>query len=214
MYNEGMTTCNKERLMETAVRLIWQNSYATVGVAEICREAGLTKGSFYHHFESKANLFYESALYYWQGLKTTLDAIYSPEHTPLAQLELLIEFILEKPDMVDSVDGNPVPGCPFFTSGSQICDDDEIVQRTSQEMTEKAIRYKIVLVQNLKNDGALMGNPDPVQVGRILHQYIMGLFIYGRVMASRDAINTDMREGIYRTIGLKHELWASNKDKP
>ena len=67
----------RTKLLETATRLIWQADYSSVGVNEICKQAGVTKGAFYHHFESKADLYLEASRYYWAGMKEQMDAIYS-----------------------------------------------------------------------------------------------------------------------------------------
>jgi AcrR family transcriptional regulator len=46
-----------ERLVAAAVGLFAKKWYATVSVAEICREAGLSNGVFYRYFEGKEPLF-------------------------------------------------------------------------------------------------------------------------------------------------------------
>ncbi|GGO62446.1 TetR/AcrR family transcriptional regulator [Nonomuraea cavernae] len=51
----------RERTRRTLVaesrRLFAAKGYAAVGLAEIVRESGVTKGALYHHFEGKADLF-------------------------------------------------------------------------------------------------------------------------------------------------------------
>jgi len=42
----------KQKLLETAMELIWVSSYGSVGVDDICKRAGVSKGSFYHFFPS------------------------------------------------------------------------------------------------------------------------------------------------------------------
>lgn len=42
-----------ERIVDAAARAIRRHGYAGVGVAEVMKEAGLTHGGFYAHFESR-----------------------------------------------------------------------------------------------------------------------------------------------------------------
>ena len=46
----------KQKLLETALDLIWENNYNCVGIVQICTQAGVTKGAFYHYFKSKSDL--------------------------------------------------------------------------------------------------------------------------------------------------------------
>jgi TetR/AcrR family transcriptional repressor of nem operon len=46
----------KEKLLDAAERLMLAKGFVATTVDEICHEAGLTKGSFFHYFKSKENL--------------------------------------------------------------------------------------------------------------------------------------------------------------
>ncbi|MBY4675042.1 TetR/AcrR family transcriptional regulator [Marinobacterium arenosum] len=197
-------TDTREKLLETAIALIWQSSYASVGVAEICKQAGVTKGSFYHYFTSKAELFYEACQHHWQVKKKELDAIYSPSFTPLQQLENLIRFVIDQQES-EAVDENPVSGCPFFTAGAQSGCSELKVRQAAQEMSDNAVTYNVALVRNLKAEGLLNGDPAPQQIGRLLHEFIQGLLVTGRVYRSLELVKQDLREGIYRLVDLKAE---------
>jgi TetR/AcrR family transcriptional repressor of nem operon len=50
-----------ERILRAAARAIRKHGYEGVGVAEVMREAGLTHGGFYAHFESRDALLAEAA---------------------------------------------------------------------------------------------------------------------------------------------------------
>lgn len=47
----------RARIMESAIKLFSNRGYNTASVDDICAEAGISKGAFYHHFESKQALF-------------------------------------------------------------------------------------------------------------------------------------------------------------
>src|SRR5215213_5883452 len=50
-----------DRIVETAARAIRRSGYHGAGVAEIMKEAGLTHGGFYAHFESREGMLAEAA---------------------------------------------------------------------------------------------------------------------------------------------------------
>jgi TetR/AcrR family transcriptional repressor of nem operon len=196
----------REKLLETAIDLVWQSNYCSVGVAEICQRAGVTKGAFYHHFESKADLFYAAAEHHWAAIKPELDAIFSPASPPLEQLENLIGFILAGHEPKDSAAAElEVAGCPFFAAGGQVGVDEVRVRQASIEMAEKSIIYASALVRGLKAEGCLEGDPAPEPTGRMVFTFVQGLLMYGRTLNDRAVVEADLRDGIYRLLGLKAE---------
>lgn len=193
-------------LLETALDLIWNSNYSAVGVNEICKQAGVTKGSFYHHFESKAELFCEATNHYWDGLKQELDAILSPMHSPLEQLNRWIAFLY---DRKIGDDPEQLPGCPFFAAGTQVgCGESKVVS-SMQNMSERCAKYNLALIQNLEQQGYLDGHVAADQAARLLQHYIQGAFNHARITRDIDNIKRDLPVGIYRVIGLKPEYWQT-----
>jgi len=47
----------RSRILESAIKLFSTRGYNKASVDDICAEAGISKGAFYHHFESKQALF-------------------------------------------------------------------------------------------------------------------------------------------------------------
>ena len=45
------------KIIEAAIKLFSNNGYNKASVDDICAEAGISKGAFYHHFKSKQELF-------------------------------------------------------------------------------------------------------------------------------------------------------------
>jgi TetR/AcrR family transcriptional repressor of nem operon len=55
---------SKAKLLDAAVQVIRAKGYSATTVDDVCRTAGLTKGSFFHHFESKQQLALEAAAHF------------------------------------------------------------------------------------------------------------------------------------------------------
>ena len=212
----------REKLLETAIELVWNTNYHNVGVNEICARAGVTKGAFYHHFESKADLYLAASRHYWEDLKKELDAIYSPSFTALENLENLIRFVVARheenclDDKGEDSDTGDMAGCPFFTCGGQVGVGEEKVRQASLEMAGNGHRYYVALVRSLKAEGALEDDPDPDLTARMLFQFLQGLLIYARVMNDGVSIEPDLRVGFYRLLALKPEHWrmSANDVRP
>ena len=56
MRIQKQETPAKERFLETAQRLMLDKGYTATTIDDICSEARLTKGSFFHYFRSKEDL--------------------------------------------------------------------------------------------------------------------------------------------------------------
>ena len=61
--SKAQVTENRRAILQAAARLYRERGFTGVGVADITREAGLTHGGLYRHFESKEALAAEAAEY-------------------------------------------------------------------------------------------------------------------------------------------------------
>lgn len=61
------------KLVAATVQLILKQGFAATSVEQICAEAGVTKGSFFHHFESKEAIG-KAAVLWWGDFGTNLYA--------------------------------------------------------------------------------------------------------------------------------------------
>jgi AcrR family transcriptional regulator len=59
--NPSRKEATHERIVEAAARAIRRSGYDGTGVAEIMKEAGLTHGGFYAHFDSREEMLAEAA---------------------------------------------------------------------------------------------------------------------------------------------------------
>src|ERR1700734_747416 len=55
---------SKTKLLQAAIRVIRIKGYTATRIEDVCEAAGLTKGSFFHHFKSKEELALAAAEYW------------------------------------------------------------------------------------------------------------------------------------------------------
>jgi TetR/AcrR family transcriptional repressor of nem operon len=83
----------RQNLLDAALALMREKGYASTSVDELCAQAGVTKGAFFHHFKSKDALAVAAANR-WSELATALfeTAPYHSHRDPLARVLGYLEF--------------------------------------------------------------------------------------------------------------------------
>ena len=56
MKQELKSKETKERIFQAAIRILQKSGYENLSIKNICEEAGVSNGSFYHHFKTKDDL--------------------------------------------------------------------------------------------------------------------------------------------------------------
>ncbi len=86
----------KEKLLDAAQQLMLVKGYPATTVEEICEAAGLTKGSFFHYFESKEALA-KAALdrYVSSNAQAIQQASFLKETDPLQRLYGHVDWMIE-----------------------------------------------------------------------------------------------------------------------
>ena len=90
----GMTEArheSKTRLLEAALSVIRSKGYSATRVEDICAAAGVTKGSFFHHFDTKEELALEAAAY-WDSVTSGLFSTAEYHRQPHA-LDRLLAYV-------------------------------------------------------------------------------------------------------------------------
>jgi TetR/AcrR family transcriptional repressor of nem operon len=84
---------SKTKVLEAALHVIRAKGYAATTVDEICRHAGVTKGSFFHHFKSKDEMALGAAAF-WGSMTEAYfaDAPYHHGKDPLRRLLGYVDF--------------------------------------------------------------------------------------------------------------------------
>jgi TetR/AcrR family transcriptional regulator, transcriptional repressor for nem operon len=83
----------KEKILQAALAIIRAKGYAATTVDDLCARAAVTKGAFFHHFESKEDLAVAAADY-WSEMTSRLfaEAPYHRHADPLDRVLAYIDF--------------------------------------------------------------------------------------------------------------------------
>jgi TetR/AcrR family transcriptional regulator, transcriptional repressor for nem operon len=82
---------SKARLLEAALQVIRAKGYSATRIEDVCAAAGLTKGSFFHHFKSKEDLAVAAASY-WSAMTGELFAT-APYHGHADPLDRVLAYV-------------------------------------------------------------------------------------------------------------------------
>jgi AcrR family transcriptional regulator len=103
-----------DRIVETAARAIRRSGYDGTGLAEIMKEAGLTHGGFYAHFDSRDAMLAEAADRAGADALAMLAQV-AAAAPPTRALEAMLRAYLSR-EHVKGVD----TGCPVAALGSEM----------------------------------------------------------------------------------------------
>jgi TetR/AcrR family transcriptional repressor of nem operon len=125
----GRSSTARERIVESAFSLWFRRSYADVGVSEICADADVQKGSFYHYFPSKTALAVAVVDEVEQRYRCDIvgGLLDDPDVPPLERLEKLVERNYALAVANKSETGH-VWGCPIGNLAIEMSTQDEALR--------------------------------------------------------------------------------------
>ena len=132
----GRTSNARQRLIQSAMELFHSRSYADVGVNELCQNAGVKKGSFYHFFPSKQDLTL-AALDAMSDLFDRLigDPAFAQDVPPLERVQRFFELIYQY-QLSSAQNTGTMLGCPFGNLAVELSTQDEPIRLKVMQIFE------------------------------------------------------------------------------
>lgn len=131
----------KDRLINSAIDLMRNKSYNSVGVQDICNRAEVKKGSFYHFFPSKRDLTIEALDSLWNEYKkSVIIPIFESEMTPYEKLKDFFTFGYEHQMKAKSFSGC-VSGCSFGNLSLELSTQDETIRKKIEYIFDEWSNY-------------------------------------------------------------------------
>ncbi|PIF25993.1 TetR family transcriptional regulator [Acidovorax sp. 56] len=160
---------SRERIVNAAAKAIRRSGYDGTGVADIMKEAGLTHGAFYAHFESREAMLAEAADR--AGAEANALAASIVGAVPYDQaLQALIQVYLSKEHLV-----NIETGCP----NSALCSE---MPRQSPEVRLAATRRIKEMVDLIARQFPDWGQPSAHERALVTMATLVGTLVLARAV--------------------------------
>jgi len=179
MLNMKKTCETKEKLLQVGFDLIWDSSYGSVSVDDICKRAGINKGSFYHFFPSKSDLVVEAYEAHWSQSRPELDRIFSPQVPPLERIHNVCQLIYEDQKEKAEKYGH-VCGCPYASVGCEIATLDEKIRAKSEQLMNSKRKYFESTLADAIREGSV-NVKDPAAASLTVQSLMLGMMVEARV---------------------------------
>ena len=196
----GKPSDTKEKLLQVAFDLIWNQSYGSVSVDHICERARVNKGSFYHFFNSKSELAVEAYEENWREKQPELDRVFSPQNPPLERLALWCQYVCNRQKQKAEKYGH-VCGCPYASLGTELATQDEKIRAKSQEIMGRTIRYLESALGDAVREGSISLS-DPSASAKHVYTAVLGKLLFAKVHNDLSVLN-DLEQTILSMVGVR-----------
>ncbi len=176
----GRTSDARERLIDTAVGLIRARSYASVSVDDLCRNAGVRKGSFYHFFPSKRDLALATLDAWWEGTRSeVLEPAFQPDVPPLQRIERAFQRSVRQQALTKQRNGHFL-GCPFGNLALELAAQDETMRLRLEATFGRFAGYFERALLEARDAGQVAPDTDVQATAQALLAYLYGAILLAK----------------------------------
>lgn len=198
------TTDTKQRLIDTALELIWKSSYGSVSVDDICKAADVKKGSFYHFFPSKVDLAVAAMEETVRKTQPSYDEAFSSRYSPVERIRRFADFMTGMQVDVARQYGH-VCGCPCASLGSEMAVQEKEIRDKFEQVNYRRARYFESTLRDMVADGTLPRNTDIAAKVQELSAYLLGQLLLARIQNDLSSLKRDLKPGLLRLLGIEGE---------
>lgn len=156
-------------ILAAALKLFSQHGYDATGVAEICAEAGVSKGAFYHHFPTKQSTFLALLDTWLEGLDEQIQSI-------LFTAPNMADGLVRMAGMAGKFAGDAGGNLPMFLEFWTQASRDPLVWQATIAPYQRYQQVFAGLVQTGIDEGSLRVT-DPNLAARMLLALSVGLLL-------------------------------------
>jgi TetR/AcrR family transcriptional repressor of nem operon len=191
-YSKAQKAKTHQRIVKLASKRFREEGLAGIGIAELMKEAGLTVGGFYKHFDSRAHLVCEAVDSAFGAWKRRVEAAKSSA-SPVSYEKLIDEYLNE------AHRDNPGTGCAFSALAPEIARSDK--------------RTRAVTSEQVRNDIQLIATLLPGEDKRTARSQAILTFsaLVGAMSLARAVSDEALSREILKTVGEHLKRFASKQ---
>ncbi len=171
MRNQQRREETRAAILQAAAQCFSERGYQATGVAEICHRAGVSKGAFYYHFESKQALFLALIEAWHADLDASLSAL---PHTEGPVPDRLLAMAHMFQHILESQSQSLALIMEFWMQASR----DDAVRQAVLAPYRNFQQFFVGLIQQGITEGSLRPI-DPVAGAQVILSLASGLFFEG-----------------------------------
>jgi AcrR family transcriptional regulator len=152
----------RQRIIDAASELFYQNGIRATGIATIISHAGVARATFFHHFPAKSDLviawLQQPASRWFDRIRAELDAgAETPSKRLLSFFDLLGEWFAEE----------DFRGCAFQNAAAETPEADHALRQATHD-------YNLEIQHYLRQTASDAGLPSPARIAEELHLLAQG----------------------------------------
>ena len=179
---------SKTKLLDAALHVIRAKGYAATTIDDICRQAGVTKGSFFHHFKSKDELALAAASYW--GTMTGGFFAAAPYHKLKDPLDRLLGYVDFRAEILQG--DLPDYTCLLGTLVQETYATHPDIRAACDQGMSSHIAELTRDVEAAKNLYAPRAQWSAESVGYFIQAVLQGGFIFAKAKQNSDAVRQSL----------------------
>ena len=194
----------RQRLLDSAQELMYSRSYSDVGVQEICKDAKVQKGSFYHFFPSKSALTVEVLEQLkMQMIERILLPAFAKDLTPVKRFERFIEYAYQYQVQLKAEYGY-VLGCPMGNIALEMSTQDEDIRKKVEILFESIFLVFVDVLDDAKLAGEIDSDADTTELAQVALAYGEGVLLVAKTKNDPEIVKR-LLPHIAKLVGFKQK---------
>ena len=189
---------SREKILQSAVQLFLGEGYEATSVNDICKHAGVSKGSFYHYFETKQVLFL-SLMENWSGR-----VMQSVLGEPITEDSNAKDVLIQMPYQFNMAFAAVPRGFPMLVDFWRQAMADPAIWKTAVEPYRYFMGFFMRIIEAGQQDGSIRKDIDSEILARLLVAVAMGYLLeaaFDQEKADWSALTSDGLSLLLEGIG-------------